>query len=113
MNSVSIDVKEMCLVSIQFVTCSDKIWCDVDKIWCDVVTIDVGHIILGCSWLYDLYVTIYECLNSCSFIHNEKVKLASLRPAPLPETKLTDASNSKEALTLICNSYDFDDIINL
>jgi len=51
-NSVSIDVKGMCLVLIQFAMYSNKYWCDV-------VTMDVGHIILGWPWLYDMDVTIY------------------------------------------------------
>jgi len=73
-----------------------------DKIWCDVVTIDVGHIILGRPWLYDRDVTIFECPNSCLFVHDgKKVKLAPLRLVPPPETKHTDASSSKKALTLI------------
>ena len=85
----------MCLIPIQFATYSDKIWCDV-------VTKAVGHIILGRHWLYDLDVTIYECSNSYLFVHDEKkVKLAPLWPAPSPETKQTDASSSKKALTLI------------
>jgi len=49
-NSVSIDMKERCLVSIQFVTYSDKIWYNV-------VTMDVGHIILGRPWLFDMDIT--------------------------------------------------------
>ena len=68
-NSASINVKEKCLVSIQFVTYLD--------IWCDVVTMDVGHIILGRSWLYDLDITVYGRSSSYSFVHNgKKVKLA-------------------------------------
>ena len=51
-NSVFIDVKERCLVPIQFAT-------DSDKICFNVVAIDVGHVILGRPWLYDLDVTIY------------------------------------------------------
>ena len=95
MNSASIDVKERYLSSIQFATYSNKIWCDV-------VTMDVSHIILGRPWLYDQDVTIYGRSNSCSFVHEgKKVKLASLRPAPSPETKQTDASSNKKALNLI------------
>jgi len=85
----------MYLIPIQFATYSDKIWCDV-------VTMAVGHIILGRPWLYDLEVTIYGRLNSYLFVYNgKKVKLASLRPARLPETKETEVSSSKKALTLI------------
>jgi len=91
---VSIDVKERYLVPIQFITYSDKIWYDV-------VTIDVGHIILGRSWLYDLDVTIFGHSNFCSFVYNgKKVKLVSMRLAPLPHTKRPDASSSKKALNL-------------
>ena len=68
-NSISIDVKNRCLILIQFVTYSDKIWCDVT----------------GCgrrSWLYDLDVIIYGHLNSYLFVHDEKkVKLAPLQRA--------------------------------
>ena len=64
------DVKERYFFpDIQFVTYSDKIWCDV-------VTIDNGHIILGKIWLHDLDVTIYGRSNLYSFVHDEKVKLA-------------------------------------
>jgi len=94
-NSVSIDMKERCLVSIQFVTYSDKIWYNV-------VTMDVGHIILGRPWLFDMDITIYGRSNSCSFVYDrKKVKLAPLRPAPPPETKQTDASSNKKTLTRI------------
>jgi len=94
-NSTSIDVKERCHVPIQFTTYSNNIWCDV-------VTMDVGHIILGRPWLYDLDVTIYGCSNFCSFFYEgKKVKIDPLRPAPPPETTQTDALSSKKSLTLI------------
>ena len=71
-NSASIDIKEKCLVLIQFATYSDKIWFDI-------VTMNVGHIILGRSWLYDLDVTIFGRSNFYSFVHNrKKVKLAPM-----------------------------------
>jgi len=43
-NSTALDVKQQCLVLIEF---------DVykDKIWCDVLTMIVGQNILGRSWL--------------------------------------------------------------
>jgi len=56
-NSASIYVKYRCLISILFDTYSDKIRCDI-------VTMDVGDIILGRSWLYDRDVTIYGRPNS-------------------------------------------------
>jgi len=58
-NFTFIDVKKRCLVVIQFVSYSDKIWCNV-------ITMDVGYIILGRSWLYDMNVTIYRRPN---FVH--------------------------------------------
>jgi len=94
-NFTSIDVKEMCLVLIQFATYSDKIWCDV-------VTMDVGHIILGRLWLYDLDVIIYGRPKSCSFVRDgKKIKLAPLWRALPPETKQTDALSNNKALNLI------------
>ncbi|GFZ15816.1 hypothetical protein Acr_25g0002250 [Actinidia rufa] len=54
----SISIKQRCLVPIQILSYSDK----------DVVPMDVGHIILGRPWLFDLDVTIYGRSNSCSFL---------------------------------------------
>ena len=52
-----------------------------DKIWCDVVTMDVGQIILGRSWLYDNDITIHGRLNTCQFEHEgKKIKLIPYRP---------------------------------
>jgi len=44
----------------------------LNKIWCDVVTMDVGHIILGRLWLYDLNITIYQRSNFYSFVYKRK-----------------------------------------
>ncbi|XP_022869036.1 uncharacterized protein LOC111388534 [Olea europaea var. sylvestris] len=44
---------------------------------------DVGHIILGRPWLFDLDVTIYGRSNSCSFVFNgKKIHLNPLPPKP-------------------------------
>jgi hypothetical protein len=51
-NDTSIAVKERCLFPI-------KIFYYHDEIWCDVIPMDVGHVILGRPWLYDLNVTIF------------------------------------------------------
>jgi len=74
-----------------------------DKIWCDVVTMDVSHIILERSWLYDWDITIYRRLNSCSFVHEgKKIILTPLRPnQPIPDTKQTETSSNNKALTLL------------
>ena len=76
---------------------------------------DVGHIILGEPWLYDLDVTIYGCSNVCSFVHDgKKVKLAPTRHVPPPDTKQFDASSSKKALTLMSlKTLDEDSLGNL
>ena len=63
---------------------------------------DVGYIILGRSWLYDLDVTVYGRSNFCSFVHDrKKVKLTPMRHIPLSDTKRHDASSSKKVLNLI------------
>ncbi|XP_004301556.1 PREDICTED: uncharacterized protein LOC101305082 [Fragaria vesca subsp. vesca] len=55
-----------------------------DTVWCDVVPMDVGHILLGRPWLYDLDVTISGRSNSCSFIHEGKhIKLNPIQPKPV------------------------------
>ncbi|XP_022857111.1 uncharacterized protein LOC111378176 [Olea europaea var. sylvestris] len=44
---------------------------------------DVGHIILGRPWLFNLDVTIYGQSNSCSFVFNgKKIHLNPLPPKP-------------------------------
>ena len=42
---------------------------------------DVGHVILGRPWLYDLDVTIFGRSNSCSFtFQGKKIQLIGLPP---------------------------------
>ena len=89
-NFASIDVKKRCLVPIEFATYSDKIWCDI-------VIMNIGHIILGRPWLYDLDVTIYGRLNFCLFVYDEKnVKLAPVRHVPPLDTRRPDASATRK-----------------
>jgi hypothetical protein len=64
-NNMSITIKERCLFLI-------KILDYYDKIWCDEISMDVGHIILGKPWLYDLNVTIFRRSNSSSFTFHHK-----------------------------------------
>ncbi|GFY91141.1 cyclic nucleotide-gated channel 17 [Actinidia rufa] len=67
-----------------------------DKIWCDVVPMDVGHIILGRPWLFDMDVTIYGCSNSCSFLfENKRIKLNPLQPKPASKQKKENPTNGK------------------
>uniref|UniRef100_A0A2N9I5V1 CCHC-type domain-containing protein n=1 Tax=Fagus sylvatica TaxID=28930 RepID=A0A2N9I5V1_FAGSY len=85
----SIDIKERCLLSIQFMSYKDKIWCDV-------IPMDVGHVILGRPWLYDLDVTIYGRTNSCSFtFKGKKIKLNPLQPRHITEGKKHEESKGK------------------
>ena len=52
---------------------------------------DVGHIILGRPWLYDLDVTIYGRSNPCSFMHNgQRINLNPIK------TKFVSANKAKE-----------------
>ena len=66
---------------------------------------DVGHIISGRPWLYDMDVTIYGLSNSyfvCLWRKEDQVaQVAPLRLDSPPETKQTDASSSKKSLTQI------------
>ncbi|GFZ18557.1 hypothetical protein Acr_27g0002960 [Actinidia rufa] len=68
-----------------------------DKIWCDVVPMDVGHIILGRPWLFDMDVTIYGRSNSCSFLfENKRIKLNPLQPKPSSKQKKENPTNGKD-----------------
>ena len=52
--------------------------------------------------MYDRDVTICGRPISCSFVYERnKIKLVLLRPGPTSETKQTEPSSSKRALTLI------------
>ena len=85
----SISIKQRCLVPIQILSYSDKIWCDV-------VPMDVGHIILGRPWLFDLDVTIYGRSNSCSFLfENKRIKLNPLQPRPASKQKKQNPTNNR------------------
>ena len=57
---------------------------------------DVGHIILGRPWLYDLDVTLHERFNSCSFLfEGKKIVLNPLKPKPIDMSKKTEAPKAK------------------
>jgi len=47
-----IDVQARCEIFIHFAMYTDIVWCDI-------LLVDVGHIISGRSWLFDLDVIIY------------------------------------------------------
>jgi hypothetical protein len=85
----STDIKERCLFPIQFMSYKDEIRCDV-------IPMDVGHVILGRPWLYDLDVTIYGRTNSCSFtFKGKKIKLNPLQPRDITEGKKCEQSKGK------------------
>ena len=80
----SFTIKDRCLVPIHILSYKAQISCDG-------IPMDVGHIILGRPWLYDLDVTLYGRLNSCSFMHNgQRIKLNPVK------TKFVSASKARE-----------------
>ena len=85
----SIAIKESCVVPLQFLTYKAKIWCDV-------IPMNVGHIILGKPWLYDLDVTLHRRSNSCSFMfEGKKIVLNPLKPKPIDMSKKTETPKAK------------------
>ena len=85
----SIAIKERCVVPLQFLTYKAEIWCDV-------IPMDVGHIILGRSWLYNLAVTHHVRSNSCSFMfEGKKIVLNPLQPKPIDMSKKIEAPKAK------------------
>ncbi|XP_035551732.1 uncharacterized protein LOC118349895 [Juglans regia] len=96
----SIAVKERCLVPIQFLEYKDRIWCDV-------IPMDVGHVILGRPWLFDLDVTIHGRSNSYSFVFNgKKIHLNPLPPKPVGSQQ-TKKIVKRKGLNII-NSMEFE-----
>jgi len=87
-DATSIDVQ----ILIQFVTYTDNVWCDV-------LSMDVGHIILGRPWLFDLDVTIYGCTNQCSFVHNGKRVKIMPNQQKQPEKKVDKGKDKVDVLT--------------
>jgi len=75
--------------------------------------IDVGHIILGRRWLFNLDVTIYGWTNHCSFGHNDKrVKLMPNQPKlPTPEKKVDKDKGKMTKMNLI-SSEQLEHILN-
>ena len=85
----SIAIKERCVVPLQFLTYKVEIWCDV-------IPMDVGHIILDRTWLYDLDVTLHGQSNSCSFMfEGKKIVLNPLKPKLIYMSKKTKAPKAK------------------
>jgi len=92
-DTTSIDVQERCQILIHFTY--------TDNVWCGILFIDVGHTILGRSWLFDLDVTIYGHTNQCLSVHNDKkMKLMPNQPKSQTQEKNIDKGKGKmDALT--------------
>ena len=73
-NFTTLEVKQRCIVSIDFNLYKDKIWCDV-------VAVDMGQVILRRLWLFDKDVTIFGRSNMCQLEYEgKKIKLLPSRP---------------------------------
>ena len=63
---------------------------------------DVGSIILGRPWLYDLDVTLYGRSNSCTFIFKgQKIRINSIEPKPKINVKPPKGPNKSKPLHLV------------
>ena len=93
-DATPIDVHKRCQIPIQFFTYTDNVWCDI-------LPMNVGHIILGRSCLFDLDVTIYGRTNQYPFVHNDKkVKLMLNQPkSPTQEKEFDKGKEKVNALT--------------
>jgi len=71
---------------------------------------DVGHIILGQSWLYDKDVTIYGRSNMCQFEHEgKKIKLLPREPKVEPsEPKPTTVKNTNSIILITAKDFSQD-----
>ena len=92
-DATSIDVQERCQIPIQFATYTENVWCDI-------LPMNVGHIILGRPWLFDLDVTIYGRTNQCLFVHNGK-KVKIMPNQPKPSTREKEADKGKDKVDVI------------
>ena len=62
---------------------------------------DVGHIILGRPWLYDLDFTLHGQSNSCSFLfEGKKIVFNPLKPKPIDMSKKTEAPKEFERVAV-------------
>ena len=61
-----------------------------------MIPIDVGHIILGRPWLYDLDVTLHGRSNSSSFVfEGKKIVLNPLKPKAINMSKKKEVAKAK------------------
>ena len=51
------------------------------KFWSDIIFMNVGHVILGRPWLFDMDVALWGKSNTCAFNHEgQLIKLISSQP---------------------------------
>ena len=73
-----------------------------DDVWCDVISMDVGSIILGRPWLYDLDATLYGRSNSCVFIYKgHKIMINPMESKPKASFKKNNVPNKPKSLHLV------------
>ena len=73
-----------------------------DDIWCDVISMDVGSIILGRPWLYDLDVTLYRRSNSCTFVYKgQKIRINPIEPKPKTPFKKNKVPDKPKSFHLV------------
>ena len=72
-DATSVPVSTRCLVPITFALYHDQVWCDI-------IPMELGSILLGRPWLYDVNATIQGRTNICLFEHNGKK--IQLNPSP-------------------------------
>ncbi|PKA48827.1 hypothetical protein AXF42_Ash021250 [Apostasia shenzhenica] len=96
----SIEVKHWCRVPISFNSYQEDIWCDV-------LPMEVGSVILGRPWLYNLDVTLFGRSNSCAFKYNGDCIVIGPSPPLLTSKRATIAPkkpDKKKELHLISAS---------
>ena len=73
-----------------------------EEIWCDVISMDVGSIILGRPWLFDLDVTLFGRSNSCTFVYKgQKIIINPIEPKPKAPFKKNKAPDKSKSLHLV------------
>ena len=63
---------------------------------------DVGSIILGRPWLFDVDATIFGKSNSCIFtFEGRKIRINPMEPKPKPTPKIHKATDTHKAIHLV------------
>ena len=73
-----------------------------EEIWCDVISMDVGSIILGRPWLFDLDVRLFGKSNSCTFMYKgQKIRINPIEPKPKAPFKKSKIPKKSKSLPLV------------